>query len=79
MNEPIPFKRLPRGMVNHCVPPNILCLLTGTQYAKQDKAGLITLVHTDGSTTCRAADFDICAPSLDYLKIVTYVQKGVRP
>ena len=71
------FRDLPGGIVNHLQPPRFETLLTGVDYARQDRSGKITVTYSDGTTESAACpDYELM--EMDSFKVCSVVQNRAR-
>ena len=60
------------------VPPSVVGMLCGVKYARQDKAGVIEVTYTNGTTAQRACEHDITDTAVfpSFFALVAFVQAG---
>ena len=73
------YQKLEGDQAFYIVPPNINAMMTGVQYAAQDKSGTITLTYTDGETeSADCSDLDINDIENGIFGITSLVQTRAR-
>lgn len=65
---------IPKGEVMFMSYPNIQRMISGIDYAQQDRNGIITLVYQDGSRESRDATFKIEEKSC--FEVTSFVQSA---
>ena len=68
------YSKIDEGAANVICPPNVVGMMTGTQWVKQHRDGSISLIYEDGTAETVGSDIDIVTGFEDYFAIVAYVQ-----
>ncbi len=73
------YSKLRGEKVNWLVPPQMQAMISGVQYAKQGRDGIITLTYCDGTEESRPCDKDMVQAFDGFLPVVSFVQAGRQP